>query len=465
MNCNVFDNNPGGIGFYGTALNTYAQGNEFNSHTVGLRVGDGGSVTSINPHRALGLQNQSTANFWNGTSSLFNAQNTNGGFVSSTQQFYYDPGLPAQDPATLGPLTPANGWFFQQPNVTSFLCTAPAAALVHLNNFSAFDLQLASGSFNPNTLFSESVFFRLNRYLLDKLEDTVVTGQTYQSLFAQYYDSIVNTSVKGYQKVDSLIAAAQLGDTALQSKIDSINLSLVPHWQMVDSLMNLLESGAGDSLTINTALYHTFVLIDSLMQLRQVYTTQCEAAKLQEWALVQTTNASQPDTLTIEWVTQQSNALLAKYAQSDKIFANASDSLLLEQIAAMCPVEGGNGVYLARSMRNSFRYTIPNDHQNCKQRGLAYREDKQPKESPQPTIRVFPNPVSDYMVIDILGIEKPEGLVELMDIAGRKVWNGKITQSFSVFSLAHLPAGSYLAKTDVPGLEGQRTFQVQLIRP
>lgn len=31
--------------------------------------------------------------------------------------------------------------------------------------------------------------------------------------------------------------------------------------------------------------------------------------------------------------------------------------------------------------------------------------------------------------------------------------------------LAHLPAGSYFAKTEVPCLEGQRTFQIQLIRP
>ena len=119
-----------------------------------------------------------------------------------------------------------------------------------------------------------------------------------------------------------------------------------------------------------------FGVVDRLVQLRQVYTLQLESAKYQAWALVQTANSTLPDTLVIEWVTRQTNSLLAKFAQTGSGYSSHADSLLLEQIAAMCPLEGGNGVYLARSIRNSFRYTIPNDHQVCKSRGMAYKKDR-----------------------------------------------------------------------------------------
>lgn len=66
-----------------------------------------------------------------------------------------------------------------------------------------------------------------------------------------------------------------------------------------------------------------------------------------------------------------------------------------------------------------------------------------PEASPKTALRIYPNPATDVINIDLNGWEIKNTLVTITNTAGVEVFRAKITEELSVINLSQLPAGAY----------------------
>jgi photosystem II stability/assembly factor-like uncharacterized protein len=59
-------------------------------------------------------------------------------------------------------------------------------------------------------------------------------------------------------------------------------------------------------------------------------------------------------------------------------------------------------------------------------------------------LRFYPNPASDFIIIDLSGLDIKSGLITVTNAAGAEVYRAKVTEEKPSINLSHLPAGTYL---------------------
>ena len=63
--------------------------------------------------------------------------------------------------------------------------------------------------------------------------------------------------------------------------------------------------------------------------------------------------------------------------------------------------------------------------------------------APNKGLRIYPNPATDIINIDLNGFEIKSSLITITNTAGVEVFRAKVTQEQSVVNLSQLPAGAY----------------------
>lgn len=129
-----------------------------------------------------------------------------------------------------------------------------------------------------------------------------------------------------------------------------------------------------------------------------------------------------------------------------------ADSATLLSIANMDPVEGGTAVYSARVMLD-----LPVDYFG----GNTQRVSQQGVEQHEATfIRVFPNPASEYVQLDMVSEDSQNAQVEIVDLHGKVVLSQQLSsdQSSHLIKTSTLTEGVYLLRIIADGveIEGQR---------
>ncbi|MFH2095693.1 MAG: T9SS type A sorting domain-containing protein [Bacteroidota bacterium] len=74
--------------------------------------------------------------------------------------------------------------------------------------------------------------------------------------------------------------------------------------------------------------------------------------------------------------------------------------------------------------------------------------------------QVYPNPVSDFITIDILNSEFETYTVEIYDANGKRLINKKLSGNSEKIDFSSYPAAAYFVKIQSPGGENLRSFKV-----
>ncbi|MFN6390361.1 MAG: T9SS type A sorting domain-containing protein [Bacteroidota bacterium] len=125
------------------------------------------------------------------------------------------------------------------------------------------------------------------------------------------------------------------------------------------------------------------------------------------------------------------------------------DSFAVLDIALQCPITGGNAVFDAIALLNTFYSEIHfNVIENCLNNGLRLENDEfkiieLSDVTAKPEIQLYPNPTEGYFSID--NKTKNSVIFKLFDVIGRVIQVVEIDplSSISINCLDHYPNGVY----------------------
>jgi hypothetical protein len=111
-------------------------------------------------------------------------------------------------------------------------------------------------------------------------------------------------------------------------------------------------------------------------------------------------------------------------------------------IASLCPLEGGEGVYLARALLgNEAAY---DDETACNLAALPIAR-QEAKKVEMPTFKVYPNPANGYSIIALENVLKEDATLIITNAFGVEVLADKILEGVEAVPIdtESYPAGTY----------------------
>jgi subtilisin family serine protease len=138
---------------------------------------------------------------------------------------------------------------------------------------------------------------------------------------------------------------------------------------------------------------------------------------------------------------------LRTVAKNNLEAVTTTDKATINYIAAQCPYTGGTAVYVARALQASIRKdTFYNDTENCFTQGVNYRIIK-PKVADNKSIetlsvKLYPNPASDFFTLAISKTQETATTIELIDILGRVVQQNQLAVGFTKTIIPTIGLGS-----------------------
>jgi len=147
---------------------------------------------------------------------------------------------------------------------------------------------------------------------------------------------------------------------------------------------------------------------------------------------------------------QQVNQIMLQKMISNEWSISEAERLQIDQIANQCPYYGGEAVYRARALAAIYRLDRYNDEEIC---NLALTSrSRVNKNSALDIVSIYPNPVSDLIVINVQTKSNIEISIEILNMEGKKInqFIANPEQEEVTFSASSLPSGMYFAKIYIP---------------
>ncbi len=117
----------------------------------------------------------------------------------------------------------------------------------------------------------------------------------------------------------------------------------------------------------------------------------------------------------------------------------------IDEIAFQCPLAGGKGVYLARSLRVFYESsTYYNDGQQCAEVGIQYR--KKEEKDMRSAFAVYPNPTDQTLTVIQNGEISGTGEITIVDMIGRIMTEATMTDGTvsKTLEVGGIPSGVYI---------------------
>ncbi len=385
--CNCLDNTHVGAQFYdlGDFTNS-VRGNNFNTHTTGLQLGNAGIGDSY-----IGRQNH-TGNLWDLSqipTGEFGGINWGSDINIIGQSRFLVPGTmgsssehPDVDPGT-GWFIPSSGSAFTCSNACAFPVTTSVPTRVPETYIpSSLDYAIVTGTLSDNQDMAWKGKYRLYRKLL-----RIPAIAVYDTVFASFKtaQSTLPSGKLAYiseerAKLFTLNATDQATDASYQSAI-------APQTAGLRNLDSLSQAGT----SINTTTYNTLVQqkaanetnystflhgIDSIRQIQ---------ALLSFNAGISTSMVCMANHKIVN------NILLNMLANGDDA-PSSTNLTVLSAIAAQCPIEGGDAVYEARAVVERFTGETFDDAVLCASGARPSNGRDSNISIEQKDVLIYPNP-------------------------------------------------------------------------
>ncbi|MBK9107483.1 MAG: T9SS type A sorting domain-containing protein [Saprospiraceae bacterium] len=243
-------------------------------------------------------------------------------------------------------------------------------------------------------------------------------------LFQNYYVSQSETSVGQFEQVEAGIEQAFSSVTPLNESIttwtflaDSIN-------QMIASLLEvyLLETDSSVKLNILLQINDYKTELDSLLEVVEVtYTTMIDSLGIR-LALVDDLNGAIVSDSLFERIQQDVNHMALAKMMTSNFTLNASEMELLDSLAAVCSLFGGEGIYRARSLALIFGLENHRDDSLCVPSMLPrVREQNSNTQIQSSALSVYPNPASHILHIFVADPDYKVAEIRILDILGNVI--------------------------------------------
>ena len=152
----------------------------------------------------------------------------------------------------------------------------------------------------------------------------------------------------------------------------------------------------------------------------------------------------------METLERSTNTLHLEYVKENFNGFTASEKAQIDEIAAICPLLGGNAVFRARSLQSSYTNNIYyNDKLLCNQQGVYYRlaaTDLTERKEKSEKLLLFPNPSSSDLNVFLDSEIKENYSIQVFNLPGQLVYEIKNVSNKTKLELAHttLSTGSYI---------------------
>ncbi len=438
--CNTLKTTRIGARFEGGCFNLDAfRGNTFENHETGLLLEE---------NAILGTQFH-TQNSWSGTyGSGFGAihESTNILFVLGSKFTV------ANNPSSYSPAFTPGGWFIlgNDPDDPGTACSVlscePDQPLAESEEL----LAIAEGELDP-PLFADAINWELHRYLYSEWYGTSLQDSALQT----FMTAQLNTSVGRFDSIARAVEAVYAADSLLQ-------------YALGDTLL-LLQGALGGLLKKDQAWQSGAISRGVWRQTKAYLSDQILAWSLDLDTLYQ--SIQQNRSLLLPGIKADNQLIPAApgYELNRKRYNAAWLSALpygtykglstqqlnqLAQIAAQCPLEGGNAVYEARDFLALIAGKLSDydDENLCYgnqhiARGIENTFGSEQEEG----IIVFPNPASRSLNLLVPASVETPLLFQLYDLSGRLVLEAQLRTNEAIIDISLLDGGLYFYEINAAG--------------
>ncbi|MFN0037699.1 MAG: T9SS type A sorting domain-containing protein [Saprospiraceae bacterium] len=438
--CNCLDNTNVGAQFYDLADFTNAvRGNNFNTHTTGLQLGNAGLGDAF-----IGRQNH-TGNLWDLgqiPAGEFGGINWGATLQIIGQSRFDVAGAMGSNPEH-PPVDPPTLWFFNNPG-SSFTCSSacvfPPLASVPPRvpeNYvpSDLDYAIATGTLSANAGMTWKGNYRLYRKMLRQ-----PAMEYYAPQYASFKAAQANLPSGKLAYIAEERAKLFTLGSADQTTDDNYRSSLAQQTANLRAMDSLLQAGA----TVNMTDYNTLVQQKATNETSYATFLQSKAATRQQQIQSLLTLNAGVGTSTVNVANHSMvNNIVLNLLAADENEPSPANLTMLAAIAARCPIEGGDAVYEARAIVERLTGQTYDDATICGSGNRpSHGRDNGKKEMAASEIVFFPNPANG--LLQWTGAAGQAVRVKIFDQLGVLVKDQ--TAGNSQIDLNSLPNGIYLIR-------------------
>ena len=447
VRCNETYDYPKGIEHFGMNLGTPLGGNTFTDHRIGL----------LYDHEALNAVHNWTGNRWTTDYSPMNgeygAKNTSTSeIIVKLSKFYFD-SYPQLTHGEYGTDVSSNyDWFIEkdEPGSGTLQCgTSPlptctsgpgANHSLHVQSPDSLALWVAVDSFSSSIYGLGATWLshrQLYRILL-RNPDFVTTG----SVWEDFMENHVSSSVGIYEEIQegwnnlSELWPTQLANLdslqTIRDSLQSLTSELVydilyaSTASVADSLRGLWTTGSSSAISIGNDILTWEDDLDSL--------------RLDRLDTLRAMNALAPSDTIWEVAQQNVNDILFQVAISGISSVDSAQMADLLSIAEECPMVIGESVFQARSVLQMLTDTLVwDDDERC---SMAITRSVEGRLI-YSTLRVYPNPTSASVWIELPGKEEEVWQINLVNHNGSTVASWSLSSGAQQLTFPFLPDGMY----------------------
>jgi hypothetical protein len=422
FSCNQLNDTKIGLSFDGMGDQSVVRGNEFSGQAVGLQM-------EMNGH--VGEQKHQ-GNRWFGNFGEVGAKHLGGETSVGLSPFIVDADEAVGQPFVYLPTVFAMGaWFFDQdvanPTTDIFYCTttnidacATASPPVNIKGeLGELEEKLSRGS-SISPQFSTELIWTGRRHLYSRITENSIPLQNH-ALVNNFYTNAANSVIEQLheagQSVKNALTLSSTDETMLNGYTTSIEGYLADLNKNSEKLATVTTS-----TSISVLLADRANILSNLGETTEDaddFSTDLYSDLLSSIGTAKTVNSSVSATADYEVNEKDYNNLLLISLEADT-FTTAQKNALWS-IANQCPLEGGDGVYHARSL---FALVNPlatyNDLTLCSG-AQPFQRPVQEVEHLAATFEVYPNPAKEVLVFKLEQPLNEPVYLEIFHVSGSQV--------------------------------------------
>jgi Secretion system C-terminal sorting domain len=442
--CNCIDNTHVGAQFYDLAdFTNSVRGNNFNTHTTGLQLGNAG-VGDI----FIGRQNH-TRNLWD----LSQIPTGEFGGISwgspadITKSLFLVPGAMGSSPEHPD-VDPGTGWFIPSSG-SAFTCS----------NACVFPVTTNVPTRVPETYVPSNLDYAIVAGTLSNNADMVWKGnyRLYRKLLRQPAMELYDTVFASFKTAQATLPCGKLAYIAEeraklftlspsdQTTDDNYRSSLAQQAASLRTMDSLLQAGA----SVNMTAYNSLVQQKATNETDYATFLQSKVtARQQQIQNLLTLNAGVGTSTVCVANHNLVNNIVLNLLATDETEPSATNLTILEVIAAQCPIEGGDAVYEARAIVERLTGQTFDDAITCASGSRPSNGRDNSERIATSSIAFFPNPTSG--LLQWTGTEGKIVTIRIFDQLGVMVKEQNVENPQVDLSL--LPNGLYFIQ--MMGAEG-----------
>ncbi len=444
IQCNEMNDFPKGMEFFGPNLDDIIKGNEFNNHNVGL----------LYDHEAVTGEQKWNGNTWNDTYAWYGAVHTSGdNNLIQLSEYRVDSGNFPTHGTTVYTANISADWFIINSQNYSFQCSPESSCLFgapqifgSTPNRDSLNLAISNDSLH-STVYPGSYAWMAKRQLYSSFLQWPGSLQEHAD-YQSFYNTYSNQSVGKFASIENKI---RFGGVPTYNQIQS----LASYRTTQDNMVRLLDSLENMPVLNLPAISQAYTYLNTTKQnagqiIQGIYLSRDTVLQTQqsENTAINTSNNYESNQKT-------ANNLLLKALALGIANLDSTEISQLEDIAEQCPLEGGEGVYTARSILVQIGEYDYNDRDLCE---IVEEREIKTKDLGLNS-GFYPNPASNEIIL-ILPEDKVCQKISISNNLGQVLLIEKSPVTGQAINLSNFANGIYILEFEYKdGIEGKKVIK------